>query len=156
MPEEHRAPERIEPRSLADYLEVMSKAVFQTGMSWKVVDNKWPGIREAFRGFDPAAVVALTPDDLDAITNDTRVIRNRRKIEATVDNARQMLELERQHGSFRAYLRSHDGFEGTVKDLRKRFKFLGDMGCYYFLWVVSEEVPSYEDWCASRGRTPVH
>ncbi len=164
MPNEHRAPERIEPRALADYLEVMSRAVFQTGISWKVVENKWPGIREAFRGFDPAAVAALTPDDLDALTGDPRVIRNRRKIEATVDNAHQMLELERQHGSpsagsgqgFRTYLRSHDGFEGTVKDLRKRFKFVGDMGCYYFLWVVNEDVPSYEDWCASRGRTPTH
>jgi 3-methyladenine DNA glycosylase Tag len=174
MPDERRAPERIEPRSLADYLEVMSKAVFQTGMSWKVVDSKWPGIREAFRAFDPAAVAALTPDDLDAITRDPRVIRNRRKIEATVDNAHHMLELERQHGTlststaggpasggssgqgFRAYLRSHDGFEATVSDLRKRFKFLGDTGCYYFLWVMSEDVPSYDDWCASRGRTPMH
>ncbi len=155
------APEKIEPRSLADYLEVMSKAVFQTGISWKVVQNKWPGIRAAFRGFDPAAIAALTKDP--------GVIRNRRKIEATIDNARRMLELERQHGSpatglpagrqrsgqgFRSYLRSHGGFEGTVADLRKRFKFLGDTGCYYFLWVVNEEVPAYEDWCASRGRTP--
>jgi DNA-3-methyladenine glycosylase I len=130
---EHQAPEQIQPRSLADYLEVMTKAVFQSGMSWKVVEAKWPGIREAFRAFDPAAIVALTPDDLDAITRDPSVIRNRRKIEATVDNARRMLELERAHGSLRDYLRSHDGFEGTVADLRKRFKFLGDMGCYYFL-----------------------
>jgi 3-methyladenine DNA glycosylase Tag len=149
------APEKIQPGSLADYLEVMSKSVFQTGISWKVVEKKWPGIRQAFRGFDPAAIVALTPDDLDVITNDTRVIRNRRKIEATVENARQMLELKRQHGSFRNYLRSHGGFEGTVKDLRRRFKFLGDMGCYHFLWSVSEDVPSYTDWCASRGRTPM-
>ena len=43
------APERIEPAGLADYLEVMSKSVFQPGMSWKVVAAKWPGIREAFR-----------------------------------------------------------------------------------------------------------
>src|SRR3990170_6249728 len=143
----------------------MTKAVFQSGMSWKVVEAKWPGIREAFRGFDPAAIVALTPDDLDAITKDPSVIRNRRKIEATVDNARRMLELARAHGahstlrprsgqSFRDYLRSHDGFEGTVADLRKRFKFLGDMGCYYFLYVVNEDVPSYEDWCASRPDGP--
>ena len=152
---EHRAPEKIQPSSLADYLEVMSKAVFQTGISWRVVENKWPGTREAFRGFDPRAIVALTPEDLDAITADPRVIRNRRKIEATVDNAGAMLELERQHGTFRSYLRSHGGFEETVKDMRKRFKFLGDMGAYYFLWVVDEEVPSYEDWCASRGRTPM-
>ncbi len=154
MPSEHQAPEKIQPRSLADYLEVMSKAVFQTGISWRVVDAKWPGTRDAFRCFDPPAVAALTPDDLDALVADTRLIRNRRKIEAVVDNARQMLELEERHGSFRAYLRSHGGFEQTAGDLRKRFRFLGDLGAYYFLWVVDEEVPAYEDWCASRGRTP--
>jgi 3-methyladenine DNA glycosylase Tag len=152
---EHRAPEKIQPTSLADYLEVMSKAVFQTGISWKVVENKWPGIREAFHAFDAGAIASLTPEELDAITADPRVIRNRRKIEAIVENANAMLGLERQHGTFRSYLRSHGGFEETVKDMRKRFKFLGDMGAYYFLWVVDEEVPSYEDWCASRGRTPM-
>jgi 3-methyladenine DNA glycosylase Tag len=152
---EHRAPEQVQPRSLSDYLEVMSKAVFQTGISWRVVEAKWPGIREAFRDFDPGAIVALTPDELDDLSADTRVIRNRRKIEATVENARTMLEMEQTHGSFRSYLRSHGGFEGTVADLRKRFKFVGDMGCFYFLYVVGEQIPSYEDWCASRGRTPM-
>jgi 3-methyladenine DNA glycosylase Tag len=150
------APERIQPRRLGDYLEVMSKAVFQTGISWKVVDNKWPGIREAFRGFDAPAVASLSPDDLDEITRDSRVIRNRRKIEAIVENARQMLDLEERHGAFRDYLRSHGGFEETVADLRKRFRFLGDTGAYYFLWVVNEEVPSYDEWCASRGREHHH
>ena len=149
-----QGPPKIQPRSLADYLEVMSKAVFQTGMSWKIVGAKWPGIKEAFRGFDPEAVAHLTPDEVDSLTNDPRLIRHRRKIEATVDNARRMLELDERYGSFLDYLRSHGGFEQTVADLRKQFKFLGDMGCYYFLWVASEEVPSYEEWCASRGRTP--
>lgn len=165
-----QAPETIQPRSLADCLAVMSKAVFQSGMSWQVVETKWPGIREACRGFDPRAVSSLTPEDLDALTADPRVIRNRRKIDATVDNARAMLALDERHGgpstlrpgsgqagsgqSFRRYLRSHGGFEETVKDLRKRFKFMGDSGAYYFLWVVNEEVPSYEDWCASRGHQP--
>ncbi len=46
-----------------------------------------------------AAVAPLNPDDLDALTSDPRVIRNRRKIEATVDNAHQMLEAEKAHGS---------------------------------------------------------
>jgi len=152
---DHSAPEKIQPRGLADYLEVMSKAVFQTGMSWKVVEAKWPGIKEAFRSFDPAAIAALTPEDLDAITADPRVIRNRRKIEAIVDNARLMLDLEEEHGSFKGYVRSHGDFEKTVADLRKRFKFLGEMGAFYFLYVVGEEVPDYEDWCASRGREPM-
>jgi 3-methyladenine DNA glycosylase Tag len=150
-----QAPDRIQPTGLADYLEVMGKAVFQTGMTWRIVDAKWPGIREAFHRFEPLAVASMTEKDLEELTRDTRVIRNRRKIEAVVDNARRMIELEEEHGGFQSYLRSHDGFEATVSDMRKRFRFLGELGCYYFLWVVGENVPSYDDWCASRGVTPL-
>src|SRR5262249_4661413 len=113
-------------------------------------------IKDAFRGFDAEAVATLSPDDVDALMQDTRVVRNRRKLEAIVENARQMVDMEAQHGSFRAYLRSHGGFGPTGKDLRRRFKFLVDMGAYYFLWVVREEVPDYHVWCASRGREPAH
>jgi DNA-3-methyladenine glycosylase I len=148
------APKQIQPKRLGDYLEVMSKSVFQTGMSWKVVEAKWPGTREAFKDFDAEAVAHMTPMDIDDLATDKRVIRNRRKLEAIVENARKMLDLQDQHGSFRDYLRSHGGFEETVKDLRKQFKFLGDMGSFHFLYVVGEEVPSYEQWCASRGREP--
>jgi len=45
------APEQIVPKSLGDYLEIQTKAVFQSGMSWKVVESKWPTIREAFNEF---------------------------------------------------------------------------------------------------------
>ena len=146
------APPQITPQSLGDYLEVMSKAVFQSGMSWKVVDAKWPGTREAFRGFDAHAVANLTPDDLDALTSDTRVIRNRRKLEAIVSNAATIIELDAQHGTFRDYLRSHGSFEATVEDLRKHFGFLGVFGCYYFLYVVGEPVPPHEEFEASRRK----
>ena len=149
------APKRIQPGRLGDYLEVMSKSVFQAGISWRVVENKWPGIKEAFRDFDAEAVARMSPEDIDALAKDTRVIRNYRKLVAIVENAQTMLDLEAEHGSFRDYLRSHGEFEETVKDLRKRFRFLGDMGAYHFLYVVGEDVPSYEDWCASRGRTPM-
>ena len=147
------APEQIQPKGPGDYLEIMSKAVFQSGISWKVVNSKWADIREALRGFDPVAVANITPMDLDELTADKRVIRNRRKLEAIVENARRILELEERHGSFRSYLRSHGGFDQTVADLRKQFKFLGDSGAYYFLWVVNEEVPSYDEWCTSHGRS---
>ncbi|MDP3766563.1 MAG: DNA-3-methyladenine glycosylase I [Dehalococcoidia bacterium] len=140
------APEQIKPKALGDYLEVMSKAVFQTGISWRVVENKWPGIREAFRGFDAQAVAKMGERDIDKLAQDTRVIRNRRKLEAIVENANRMVELDAQHGSFRKYLRSHPDFETLVKDLRKQFRFLGDMGAYYFLYVVREQVPPYEEW----------
>ena len=143
------APQRIEPKGLADYLNVMSKAVFQTGISWRVVEAKWSGIRACFHDFDPGAVASLTPDDVATLTSDSRVIRNRRKIEAIIQNAQQLLDLEEQPRGFRGYLRSHASFEALVADLRKRFRFLGHTGAYYFLYVVGEDVPPHEEWMAA-------
>ena len=144
-------PTQMIPTKLADYLDVMSKAVFQTGISWKVVEAKWAGTREAFRNFDPDVVSNLTPTEVDELVTDTRIIRNRRKIEGIMGNAARMLELEREHGGFQKYLRSKGGdYPALVKDLRKNFKFMGEMGAYFFLYVVGEQVPSHEEFVASR------
>ena len=149
------APERIEPESLGDYLDVMSRSVFQSGMSYRVVESKWPGTREAFHGFDTERVASMGEREIDALTRDTRVIRNRRKLEAVVGNAQRMLELEAEHGSFRQYLRSQDDFQATLKMLRGDFRFLGPAGTYHFLYVVGEAVPPHEEFMAqqpARGR----
>jgi 3-methyladenine DNA glycosylase Tag len=141
-----QAPEQVEVRSLADYLNVMTRAAFQTGLSWKVIDAKWPGFQEAFFDFDPERVAALTQADIDRLAEDTRIVRNRRKIEATVDNAHALLALDREPGGFQTWLRSHSGFEDTVEALRSHFRYLGETGAYYFLYVVGEPVPAHEEW----------
>lgn len=145
-----QAPDKIEPKTPGDYLEVMTKAVFQSGMSWRVIEAKWDGFREAFERFDAEKVAGFGPDDVDRLAQDTRIVRNRRKIQATVDNAEEILALYRHHNGFRNYLRSHPSFEETVADLKRHFSFLGDTGSYYFLHVVGEKVPSHEAWMASR------
>src|SRR5262245_9466129 len=61
---------------------------------------------------------------------DPRVIRNRAKLEGTVDNAQTLLELDREFRGFRRYLHSHGGFDETVADLKRQFRFLGDTGAY--------------------------
>lgn len=144
MPEA-KAPDQIVPQSLNDYLEIMSKSVFQSGMSWKVVDNKWPGTKEAFYDFDVHKVANLIEPDIDKLAQDTRVIRNRRKLEAIVSNAQSMLRLDKEYGTFQKYLRSEDNFDDTLKQMRKDFKFMGPTGCYVFLYVVGEDVPSHEE-----------
>jgi DNA-3-methyladenine glycosylase I len=141
-----QAPKQITPTGPADYLEVMTKAVFQSGMSWQVVEAKWPGFREAFDGFDPETIAAYTGDDVERLVADPQIIRNRRKIDATLTNAERMLELERSPGGFAGWLRSHGDFEATVAALRSEFRFLGDTGAYYFLYVVGEPVPAHEEW----------
>src|SRR5262249_42193990 len=141
-------PKRARPRDLAGYLEAITHAVFQGGISWRVVDAKWEGIREAFAGSDPKKVADLDVNDIDKLMADPRVIRNRAKLEGTVDNAQTLLELDAEHGSFRKYLRSQGGFAETVADLKRQFRFMGDTGAYYFLYVVGEEVPPHEKWSA--------
>jgi DNA-3-methyladenine glycosylase I len=143
-------PEQIKPKSLADYFEVLTKAVFQAGMSWSVVESKWDGFRKAFFEFDPERVAKLKPKQIERIMGDPSVIRNQRKILATVDNADTILALEREHGGFRKYLRSHGDFSGTAADLKRQFRFLGDFGAYYFLYVVGEKVPPHDEWMAAQ------
>lgn len=142
-------PEQIKPTSLDDYLEVMSKAVFQSGMSWKVVEAKWETTREAFDNFDVVKVAAYNEKDLDDLTQDTRVIRNYRKLAAIVSNAQKMIALDQEHGSFQKYLRSQDDFDATLTTIRKDFKFMGPTGIFYFLWVVGEEVPPHAEFEAT-------
>ena len=142
-------PEQIEPTSLDDYLEVMSKAVFQSGMSWKVVEAKWATTREAFYEFDVHKVADLNAFDLEELANDTRVIRNRRKLNAIVSNAQSMIALEDEYGTFQSYLRSPGDFGATLAALRKDFKFMGPTGVYYFLYVVGEDVPTHEEFEAT-------
>ena len=148
-----KPPEVRRPRDLAGYLETITRAVFQGGISWRVVDAKWDGIRAAFHDFEPERVAAMKPDEIDAVASDPRVIRNRRKLEATVDNAQALLELDAEHGGFRNYLRSRGDFDATVADLKRQFRFLGDTGAYYFLHVVGEEVPPHDEWERRKRRT---
>jgi 3-methyladenine DNA glycosylase Tag len=144
-------PPRIKPRSLADYLDALSRPVFEGGMSWKVVDAKWPSIREAFHGFDPGWVAALSARQIDLLAADPKVIRNKRKIEGTVANARTMLDLDSEHRGFRRYLRSFPDYDTLAADVKRQFRFVGDHGAYRFLWAVSEPVPPYHQWAESRG-----
>ena len=90
MPEQ-KAPEKITPSSAGEDLEVMSKSVFQTGMSWRVVESKWPGTCAAFTGFEVKAVAAMGETQVEELVQDTPIIRNRRKIQALIDNARDSL-----------------------------------------------------------------
>jgi DNA-3-methyladenine glycosylase I len=137
-------PKRIRPRGLGDYLEQLTKVVFQPGLNWRVVEAKWDSMRDAFRNFDPEAVSHFRTRDVERLMGDPSVIRNRRKIEATIENARTILDLDREFDGFKRYLRSHPDFDALVKDLRRNFSFVGDVGAKHFLWTVGEKVPPWE------------
>lgn len=149
---DHKQPKP--PGDLSGYFEALTRIVFQSGMSWRVVEAKWPGIRAAFRELDPERVARMTARDIDRLATDTRVIRNVPKIEATVLNAKVLVSLDQAPGGFKGYLRSLGSFDNAGPALRKRFRFLGDHGSYYFLWSVGEKVPSWETWSRTSRRKP--
>src|SRR6266404_5094390 len=70
--------------------EALTLGVFQVGLSWAIVFAKRDAFRKAFRHFDVARVAAMTTHDVDRLVQDASIIRNRGKIQATVDNARAM------------------------------------------------------------------
>lgn len=134
-------PKQIKPTKLGDYLDVMGKALFQTGISWEMIEPKWPAMQEAFKGSDSEIVSDFSVSEVQALVVDTRIIHN----------AWWTLALEQKHRSFPAYLHSKDDdFNALVKDMRNNFKFLGDMGAFYFLYVIGEKVPDHEEFIAAR------
>jgi len=139
-------PERVAPRRLADYLAVLSRAVFQAGLSWAAIESKWDAYLSAFDNFDPVLVAAYGETDVERILANGGVVRTRKKIVATIDNARTMLALEREHGGFKKYLTSFDGYDALAADLVARFTFVGELSAYYFLFRVGEPVPRFETW----------
>jgi hypothetical protein len=128
------------PDDPAFFLEHLSRSVFEAGISWRVVEAKWDGIREAFHGFDPAQVAAMPPAEIAAVENDSRVIRNKAKIRATVQNAREVLAILDQYGSIRGYLASFPDAGPAAADLRRRFKFIGDTGVWRLLTSASRDI----------------
>lgn len=126
----------------------------QAGLSWRSVLTRRDGYRSAFAGFDPVAVASITPDGQAALLRDAGIIRNRAKIASAVSNARALLEVAAEHGTFSAYL--WDRVDGTAivnhwseaaqvpvttplaetlsKDLRRRgFSFVGPTIVYSYL-----------------------
>jgi 3-methyladenine DNA glycosylase Tag len=89
------------PKDLSRYLDALARVMFQTGISWRVVDSKWPGIRKAFHGFDVRRVAKFRAADIDRLMGDTRVVRNRKKLEAIRENAREMRALDTEYKGFK-------------------------------------------------------
>jgi 3-methyladenine DNA glycosylase Tag len=140
-------PPQKKPENDDGYLEEITKSVFRAGFSWQVIENKWPNFQKAFAGFSVDQVAAFDDRDLERLLTDEGIVRNGRKIEATLKNARAIQELVREHGSFYAYLRSLDELEypQRAKELQKRFSHLGRTGTFTFLYCVAEPVPDWED-----------
>jgi DNA-3-methyladenine glycosylase I len=96
-------------RSDRGLFELLTLEGAQAGLSWSTILQRRSGYRRAFAGFDPKRVARFTAATVARLLRDPGIIRHRGKIESTVANARAFLEIQREHGSFAAYLWSHVG-----------------------------------------------
>jgi DNA-3-methyladenine glycosylase I len=143
------------PATTADYFEVITRAVFQAGVRWKQISDNWEAYQRAFDSFDIRRVAAYDDLEIERILGTPGILRMRRKIAATIANARTLDAVEREHGSVAAYLHSFASYGELADDVRKRFAFMGEMNVWYFLFRVGEPVPRFEKWVETiRGDHP--
>ncbi len=88
-------------------LERLSLEIFQAGLSWLIVLKKRPGIHAAFEGFDPDRVAAYGDTERARLLADAGIIRNRRKVDAIIENARRLQGLRADHGGFAGWIAAH-------------------------------------------------
>ncbi|HYI74241.1 MAG TPA: DNA-3-methyladenine glycosylase I [Gaiellaceae bacterium] len=151
--------------------EMLTLEGAQAGLSWSTILNKRQGYRRAFAGFDPAKVAAFGATDVERLLSDPGIVRNRLKVESTVNNAARVLEVQEADGSFDAYLWSFVDGEPIVnhwpsleeipaetelskaisKDLKRRgFRFVGPTVMYAFMQSVGM-VDDHTDDCFRRA-----
>lgn len=130
------------PRGDDGYFEHMTWCVFKAGISAAVVDHKWRHFRQAFARFSIPAVAAFGARDVARLAKDARIIRYRAKIEAAVHNAREMLVVRGEAGSFRRYLNRYGPLDQgqLYAELRRRFEHLGPYTVRAFLRRTGEDV----------------
>ena len=108
--------------------EVMSLQVFQAGLTWRMILAKRDGFRAAFADWDIDTVAAMGPGDVEALRNNADIIRNRLKIQATIENARTVQQLQAEHGSFCTWfydILPGNAYPDLQKQLRDTFSFMG-------------------------------
>jgi 3-methyladenine DNA glycosylase Tag len=123
------------PRSDQKYFEILCLCLLQAGLSWGSIRKHWKKYKEGFYGFDiPQLSKARTKD----LLKDSRVIRNKQKVEAIIYNAGMFIKIEGEHGSFSDFLKSlrHLKNEELFKFLSKQFKHVGTYTAEYFLHSV--------------------
>jgi len=135
------------PKDDSEYFERMSKTLFTSGLSWEMVEKKWPNFRRAFAGFAPKRVAEMGEKDVKGLMTNDGIVRNERKIRATINNAKVVLEVEKEFGSFKGYLASFGKDEGRLQeDLRSKFQHVGPSTARMFLWSAGHKLtPTAEE-----------
>ena len=146
--------------------ELLILEMFQAGLSWETILNKRENFRKAFDNFGWNSIVNYDEDKINELMQDKGIIRNRKKIEATINNTKVFLNIQKEYGSFANFIWSFtdnkviitdskvvsNELSDTIsKELRKRgMKFVGTVIIYSYLQAVGV-INSHEDNCFLKG-----
>lgn len=141
-------------RDDAALLERLSLEIAQAGLSWLTVLNKRAGYRAAFEGFDPERVAAYGDAERARLMADAGIVRNGRKIDATIDNARAVLRLRETHGGFAAWLDAHHPLppDAWRKLFKETFRFTGGEIVSSFLVSIGYLPGAHRESCPAYAR----
>jgi len=121
----------------------------QAGLSWLTILAKRSAFTEAFAGFDIDRVARFGARDRRRLMGDARIIRNRLKIDAAIDNAKRLQAIRDSHGSFAAWLDAHHPLPKAawVSLFKKTFRFTGGEIVGEFLMSLGYLPGAHQDWC---------
>jgi 3-methyladenine DNA glycosylase Tag len=134
------------------YFENLTRCIFQAGLSWQIVSNKWPNFKKAFRDFNFRKVAEFGAEEITSLSENPEIIRNKRKIIASIHNAREFERIIDKNGSFQNWLNSIDksnNYDKVVKRLKSNFKHVGNSTAHIFLWSIGESI-KYDETVHSR------
>jgi DNA-3-methyladenine glycosylase I len=151
--------------------EMLTLEGAQAGLSWQIILNKRQGYRKLFKEFDPAKVARFNSRSVERLMQDKSIVRNRLKIESTIDNAKAIIKLQKEMSlsdfvwtfvdhktlrravkGFRELPSETDASKAMSKALKKRgFRFVGPTVCYAFMQAASL-TNDHEVSCNSRGK----
>lgn len=136
------------------HFEFLVLDAFQAGLSWNTIMNKRENFRKAFDNFDFKKIATYKQDKIEALLADTGIIRNKLKIEATITNAQRFMDIQKEFGSFDAYIWQFVGGKPIVNKrsslngipaktdisdkmskglIKKGFRFVGSTICYAYM-----------------------
>jgi 3-methyladenine DNA glycosylase Tag len=135
------------PPNDGTYFENLTRCIFQAGLSWRTIDNKWINFMKAFHNFDPEKVSAYGQEDIKRLMEDVGIVRNRAKILATIHNAQEFGRIASENNSFMKWLDALDksnNYSAVIEELVSRFEHVGKMTAHIFLYSVGENIQNDE------------
>lgn len=133
------------------YFEMMTWFVFGAGLNWKIMRSKWPAFTKAFRNYSLIPVSKFGESDIDRLLADTSIVRNGKKMVSTIENARTIRAIAKEHGGMTAWIRTYGADVGPlIKDTKKQFRHIGDTTARLFLCCAG--AIEYQTWLPTEAQ----